>query len=241
MKYLIPSLALQLIAYASIAVSVASCSQKTVNNLPSTFDASQAFFEQRYQDIATSLKSRDNLYPKEQYYLALSYIHLKEQTHYADAISLLEQAANAGITDAAWELAQFYENGTATDINLLKALDWYRIHNSMSHPPSNTVVEYYDEQGKAISSAKMTEKLESHARDGDVDAQMQLAKHHYEGSHLINDLSQALYWYEAAANQGNQHAALMLGYFYCRGIGSQKSSSKANHWLNIFNNNLNCN
>ena len=241
MKYLIPSLALQLIAYSSIAISVASCSQKPVNNRPPIFDASQAFFEQRYQDISTSLKSRDNLYPKEQYYLALSYIHLKEQTHYADALSLFEQAVNAGITDAAWELAQIYENGTATDINLLKALDWYRIHNSMSRPASNTGVQYYDEQGKAISSAKMAEKLKSHARDGDVDAQMQLAKQHYEGSHLSNDLSQALYWYEAAAKKGNQHAALISGYFYCRGIGTQKSSSKANDWLNIFNNTLNCN
>lgn len=59
--------------------------------------------------------------------------------------------------------------------------------------------------------------IQSQAEAGDISAQLSLAKTYDTGATVQEDHNKMLYWYTVSAKNGNQHAQLMLGYFYCTG------------------------
>lgn len=196
---------------------------------------------QRYQDIVDSLnKNQNNLSPQEQYYLGISYIHTGNKLDYSLAISLLKTAATANIADAAWELARIYEDGIIAEPDLLQALDWYRLHAVATQKQSPSDAQYFDENGNPTSAMNMLKDIEDRAGNGDIDAQVQIAKIYNHGINTEIDLEKSFEWYKVAANNGNKHAALMTGYFYCRGLGIKKSLQKANFWLAQFDTAVKC-
>lgn len=203
--------------------------------------AEAAFFEQRYNDVILALTAKtQDLSPKSQYYLALSYINLQDKAHYINAVDLLTQSANASYPDAAWELARIYEDGVIQPVNTLKALDGYRLYARLNRSNKTPPPLYFDHNEKATSPKEMLQQLKQLANKGDVDTQIQLAKMYAEGINTEVNLKQSFYWYQKAARLGSQHGALMTGYYYCRGLGSQKSPQKANHWLKLHTPNLTC-
>lgn len=180
-----------------------------------------------------------DLSPREKYQLAIRYLRLEDQANYKRAITLLENAAQHGIEDAAWELAQIYENGIAADADVLKALDWYQVHHKIADKKIPMGGQAFDENGNPISTEDMLKKIETLAQQGDVAMQAQLAVAYNRVKGHKNP-SKSLHWYESAAKQGNHNAMLMTGYFYCRGVGTQPSLEKANYWLNQFKPTLTC-
>ncbi|MGM9972296.1 MAG: SEL1-like repeat protein [Anaeroplasmataceae bacterium] len=82
---------------------------------------------------------------------------------------------------------------------------------------------------KVIKKHYKNEKLEyiiSLAKNGDVDAQLELAHIYYEGKIVIQDFNNAFYWTKEAASN-NIGAKLDLALYYSQGIGVKKNITKA--------------
>jgi TPR repeat protein len=62
---------------------------------------------------------------------------------------------------------------------------------------------------------------------GRIDAGLRIAKLYKQGDGLPKDPSLALYWYEKAAQKGNQEAQANAGDMYYRGTGTNKDEVKA--------------
>lgn len=69
------------------------------------------------------------------------------------------------------------------------------------------------------------------ARQGDSNAQIQLAEHYRLGINVKPDSIEAAKWYTAAANQGNAEAQFHLGVMYLEGIGVTENSAEALRWI----------
>jgi Sel1 repeat len=68
------------------------------------------------------------------------------------------------------------------------------------------------------------------AEKGDMQAQMDLAKKHYDGQDTPQDYIKAAKWLTEAANQGNAEAQCGLGIIYFDGLGVEKDYQKAAEW-----------
>lgn len=223
-----------------LATYLASCS-KPASDISTLHDLTQAFNEWKYQEVASILShNKTALSPQEQYYLAVSYIRLTDSKNYPNAIFLLKQAADADVAEAAGELARVYEDGVVDHPDVLKALDWYHRQTAISKKQPPSFIHYFDENGRPISAEDMFKKIEALAAEGDVDAQVQLAKSYSHGINTHVDLTKALKWYEEAARQNDKHSELILGYIYCRGLGVEKSNDTANFWLKKYNASIEC-
>lgn len=239
MNQMLPRILL-LVAIMLAAKPLISCTKADINTVNTVIDSAKAFNDQSYDDVINILGSTtENLSPQEQYYLAASYIRTGDHARYDHAISLLESAANAEVADAAWELARIYDEGTLGPTDILKALDWYRTYSAITIK-NTEIPEYFDANGNSVSVDEMLKKTEKMALAGDIDSQMQLATVYGEGRIVATNLTKALEWYEAAAKNGNENAQLLAGYFYCRGLGTEKSVQRANFWLNKFDASTNC-
>ena len=75
--------------------------------------------------------------------------------------------------------------------------------------------------------------LEPHltaAREGDAQAQFQLALLYYQGGVVPRDYEQARYWFEKSAAQGHTVAEYNLGVMYNNGEGVPRDPRKAVYW-----------
>lgn len=85
-----------------------------------------------------------------------------------------------------------------------------------------------------ISTAPSTRsELYQAATRGDADAQIRLGIEYASGIRDggAKDNSQAVYWYQQAAKQGNAAAQLYLGEMYYEGRGVQQDDSQAAYWI----------
>ena len=71
------------------------------------------------------------------------------------------------------------------------------------------------------------------AIEGDADAQFELAGLYAEGDGVKQDLTEAVKWYQKAAEQGHDGAQYKLGLSYQNGKGVPQSDTDAYIWLNI--------
>jgi TPR repeat protein len=68
------------------------------------------------------------------------------------------------------------------------------------------------------------------AKQGHVEAQLQLAEMYFDGKGVARDPKKTAQWYGKAAEQGHANAQHLLGALYLVGIGVPKDSSQAKHW-----------
>ena len=71
------------------------------------------------------------------------------------------------------------------------------------------------------------------AKQGDADAQFNLALLYHHGAGTPEDTKQAVYWYTKAAQQGHVHAQFKLGSLYHDGLGEEvrHNLKQAIYWL----------
>lgn len=220
-------------------LAVLSCVHHKENNYDQ-HAAETAFFEHRYSDVITLLTPFSKyLSATSKFYLARSYVENGQKDKFVDSVALLEDAAELGVTEAAWELARAYDEGSYVASDTLKALDWYRYHALMGRDQS-AAPQYFDQQGRPISAQQMIERLTDLANSGDLNAQVQLAKLFGEGANTNIDLHESFVWYEKAARSGHEYSALMLGFYYCRGLGTKMDVVKANYWLGQYSSKISC-
>ena len=126
--------------------------------------------------------------------------------------------------------------------NILTALDWYRKSQQATLYKSNVqfgVVK--NRQLELKSNQDMINKLVKEAKHGKAESAYKLAKIYDEGRFVIQDHQAAFNWYKKAADMNHKYSMLLLGYFWCRGIGVDVDSNKSNKWLKSSGRNAHCN
>lgn len=165
------------------------------------------------------------------YYLAL--IARKKGEPPANVLKNLKAAADAGNSEAMFEIGSMYANGEGVAKNLLKAIDWQRKSESSSYSSSLDV--YYlpinSDSTKALSANTVLDSLIEVAKGGSLSSQYKVAKSYDFGIHGIKDGDRAIEWYKIAAKSGHNYSQLLLGYFFCRGIYVTKNINRSNIWL----------
>lgn len=69
---------------------------------------------------------------------------------------------------------------------------------------------------------------EPYAKEGDDNAQYNIANIYYEGKGgVVQNYKEALYWYQKAAEQEHARSQLRIGLMYCKGEGVLLSFKKA--------------
>jgi hypothetical protein len=81
--------------------------------------------------------------------------------------------------------------------------------------------------------AQSITELKGKAEDGDVQAQMALAKAYHLGEGTEKDEAQAVRWWAKAAEKGLANAQYNLGMAYRAGAGVEKDNVQAYFWLSI--------
>lgn len=178
-----------------------------------------------------------------QYYLGLIYLTEGWSGRNVEkAISYLTSAADQSNTEAMWKLGEVYENGLGVKKDLLMALDWYR--KSKQSEVINSRVSFIklnnDQLVNKPVSAVIVE-LENKAKKNDAEAEFKLGNIYDEGKLTEQNLAKAHFWYKKAAINNHSYSKLMLGYFLCRGIGTEINKTKANDWLTKSGRSAQCN
>jgi TPR repeat protein len=75
------------------------------------------------------------------------------------------------------------------------------------------------------------EDIQMKASAGHLREELELADDYFAGRGVTRDLSQAVYWYRKAAEQGDPGAQVNLGYFYVTGIGVKPDAEQAVRWF----------
>ena len=84
-----------------------------------------------------------------------------------------------------------------------------------------------DVYARELSAKKLLKK----AKKGDKKRQYELAQKYQSGyKDIKQDVKEAFFWYQKAADQGHPKAQGMLGLYYKNGIGTEKDTIKAKEW-----------
>ncbi|MFQ5644129.1 MAG: tetratricopeptide repeat protein [Thiogranum sp.] len=125
-------------------------------------------------------------------------------------LSWIERAIALGYTDAAFQLARFYLDGTGVKRDERKAFDLFTRATKSSHPLDTLV-----------------QTAESSHRD----ARVYLGWMYENGRATDKDLKQANGYYSNGATRGNAFAQWRLGDNMTRGAGIDKDMKKGMEWL----------
>lgn len=151
-------------------------------------------------------------YDSAQYNLALCYEFGRgTEINLSEAIKWYEKAAEQGNVDAQYNLAICFKEGRGTEANLQKAIEWYQKAAEQDYHAMNNLAVCYEEEGNLKEAFKL---YETSAKQGNVDAQFNLALCYEEGKGTEIDLKEAIKWYEKAAEQGDANAQFNLCSLY---------------------------
>ena len=195
---------------------------------------------------------------KAQFWLAMLYFYGEAGGANKDnekAMFWLARAALNGVYDALslYYLAGYYDNTENGNADNAIALFWYmkmsdakdyndednedyrkirmaRIYRIKSDDPftSSDIGEYKMEE--IIKKAAPSYRYYKAAKQGDADAQYNLADCYYNGKGVTKDDTQATYWWHKAAEQGHIAAQFNLGICYKDGAGVEKDLIQTVYW-----------
>ena len=116
--------------------------------------------------------------------------------------------ANAGNSNAQYDVGAMYQNGRGVAANRARAIEWYRKAASQNDQKAisrlNLIQSNEERFGKTLARAET----------GDVESQYDLGNMYSEGVGIDADMKKAMAWYEKAASQGYEKAQYKLGLFY---------------------------
>jgi TPR repeat protein len=154
---------------------------------------------------------------------------------FAQAAFWYRQAAEQGKPDAQYYLANVYANGHGVRRSYGKAVAWYR--KAIENP------QYYEQRSDAQFELGILYKnglkdyaqaaawFRKAAKDGDLEALVNLADLYADGLGVRRNCKQAATWYRKAASHGNTRALVRLGEAYAEGKGVRKSFADAYYCL----------
>jgi TPR repeat protein len=198
--------------------------------------AKEAYFaneQTKSINILTPLAEKE--LPEALYYLGLIYSapSFRPEQH-TQAIKYLLLAAKKNHVPAMFKIGLNYDQGIGVQLNPLTALDWYRksekvSRNNKLNNLTFTTQPNFDTNPKPFNT--ILTSIEKSANQGDAEAQFQLARIYDLGQEVTYSIEQAFKWYKTAAENNHHHSQFILGYLYCRGLGTNKDKITANYWL----------
>ena len=155
-----------------------------------------------------------------------------EKEDYQKAYKLLKKAADAGNTDAQYQLGNCYYEGTGVEQNTETAIELYEeaaeegnedARNSLSEICYSLGNIYYDK----TDYEKAVEWYKKASDAGNADAQYYLGRCYYTGTGVDRNTETAIELFEKSAAQENADALYQLGYRYYSGNGVEVNRKKA--------------
>lgn len=127
-----------------------------------------------------------------------------------EALTLLQNSAEAGFALAQHMLGTLYERGEFLPMSQALALQWWLRAANQGDADAQLAVatQYFLGRGTRIDLPEAAHWYRRAADAGDAGAQYILASMYEKGNGLTTDLDQALTWYSAAARQGDIVAGL---------------------------------
>lgn len=169
---------------------------------------------------------------EESYYNAkeVLYNNFATREEKAEAVSSLEELANAGSGDAAYLLGKAWRDGLCAPPWDEEAEKWFRV----AAKRGNNVAQYA--LGKMLLENSETEKegvgwLAVAADNGNSYARYRLGKMGLTGDVIVKDVPRAVEDLTAATERGNQYAQYTLGKVYLQGFEVGQNMELAEYWL----------
>lgn len=224
-------------AIACFLISAANCSLSddlSGKGVAAIENGKTLYYEKKYKEAEKNLINQaEDGNSEAQYYLAMVYM---AQNNFSGAISWFEKSGNGGNHHAFFQIGKMHDNGLGVPKNPLNALDWYRKSRMVEAKKCfDNKIAVYEKVGsevpKKTTMLAMVERLKELAQKGDPEAQFKLAQQLDYGIFVPRDLESAISWYSKAAQNAQEDAQFILGYFYCRGVGVEKNKKTANEWL----------
>jgi TPR repeat protein len=152
--------------------------------------------------------------PEAQHDLAAIYTagHGNVKQNYERALFWFEQAANAGVSNAAYNLGVLNHQGLGTAPDLAKAIDWYTRAADLGHPEAqyNLGIAYIEGVGVSYDPFKANAYFEKAAAQGIMEAAYNLGLIYENGLLGKPQPEEALVWYKNAADKGSPEAKAAL-------------------------------
>ena len=144
------------------------------------------------------------------------------------ALKWLELAAEYQIRDAARELAEIYQEGLGNvPQNLEKAQEFYLLAKESGENVERSVQQLQSRLAVRDDFGALLER----AKEGNLEAQKDLAMAYVRGDEIEQNYEEAFKWYKAAAEQGDADAQNSLYNRYAKGEGVEQNSEEAMKWL----------
>lgn len=144
------------------------------------------------------------------------------------ALKWLELAAEFQMRDAAWELAKIYQEGLGNvPQNLEKAQAFYLLAKESGENVERSIQQLQSR----LAVRDDFDALLKRAKEGNLEAQKDLAMAYVRGDEIEQNYEEAFKWYKAAAEQGDADAQNSLYNRYAKGEGVEQNSEEAMKWL----------
>jgi len=146
-------------------------------------------------------------------------------------LALLQREANAGNSEAQFELGKLYDAGSKLERDRAKAITWYSSAAKQGHRESQyrLAVAYIYGYGVERDSIKGEQWLTAAAKQGHKVSSKMLPIYLSNGA-LNGSTSIVLSWYLEKAVKGDSGGPFALGYIYENGWGIKPSGLEANKW-----------
>ena len=140
---------------------------------------------------------------------------------YREAEHWLALAANQGDAHAQYLLGRMYQLGHGVPRDLLRGKDWLQRAAAQGQSDAIRLLHFLADVGAEASDVheQTGEELKRRAKDGDVEAEYQLALRYEAGVWGVqHDDRQALHWFRDAAERGYPPALRALAHIYEQGL-----------------------
>lgn len=141
---------------------------------------------------------------------------------YTKAFFYFEQASTLGLGSAKEYLADCYFNGHGVKKDLYEAARWYKDaadNNGIANAAHSLAFMYMNGEGVPKDETQAINYFMMAAEGGIIQAQRIISQEYVSGNILDRDYEAARVWMEKAANNGDEHAQIMLGRYYISDFG----------------------
>ncbi len=147
----------------------------------------------------------------------------------------LQQAANNGDANAAFEIGERYMTGRGVDTNVSEALKWFEkaVSKGSAAAAFRLGMAYEKGQGVARDRARARTNYVLAAESGHLKAMHNLAVLMVEDGGAKPDYTTAIPWFRRAAEQGLRDSQYNLGVIYARGLGAGQNLAESFLWFSL--------
>ena len=129
--------------------------------------------------------------------------------------------ANAGNSNAQYDVGAMYQNGRGVAASRDKAVEWYKKAAAQNNQKAVSRLNLIQ------SNEERFNKTLARAAKGEVESQYDLGNMYSEGIGVDADITKATAWYDKAASQEFEKAQYKLGLIYYEGSSANKDRSLA--------------